>query len=318
MWNFIQNLFAWHASVVIVSFSQMWSSVGVWHTSRMLMHANTLTPVCTPLYLRHRLENAMVSTLNSSEGLFMHWGLYESGKSVAVRHAAQRLQDDHCRTVILRKGYDIPCLFAEDAKCDLSACLGLPSSDFAQFLSKPTTLIIDHFDIFVWYPAKKSKALMHSLLGLVNQARSTPNFNMLLVFNSWEAAKEFRDRTDAKLVAHPGYGRWTVDELLALRNITPLGADCTLSNAADHDEIFNLSVIGGSPSLLHFGLKGNEPLRATQARSQIYQHEWTQGIAALTGGTLTGPGRFPDKDGNFHWDAGRSAKASAECGPRPV
>jgi hypothetical protein len=286
--------------------------MGVWHTSLALMRANKLAPVHTPHYLRHRLENTMVSNLSSSKGLFIYWGLYESGKTVAVRHAAQRLQDDHCRTVIFRKGYDIRGLYANDDNCDLYARLGLPSSDFARLITKPTTLIIDHFDMFVWYPAKKREALMQSLLGMVNQARHTPNFNMLLVFNSWEAAKEFRDRTDAKLVAHPGCGRWTVDELLALRNITPVGEDCTLSNAADHDEIFNLSVIGGSPGLLHYGLKGEEHLRGTQARSQIYKHEWTQGILALTGGTPTGPGRFPDKDGNFAWDNGRRAEAAPQ------
>jgi hypothetical protein len=118
--------------------------------------------------------------------------LYESGKSVAVRHAAQRLQDDHCRTVIFRKGCDLGCLF--DANCGLYTRLGLPWSELALLVSKPTTLIIDHFDTFVWYPAKKNKPLMRSLLGMVAQARHTPNFNMLLVFKSWESAREFKDR----------------------------------------------------------------------------------------------------------------------------
>jgi S-ribosylhomocysteine lyase LuxS involved in autoinducer biosynthesis len=111
---------------------------------------NKLTPTCTPHYLRHRLENAIVSTLSSSPGLFIHCqlGVYESGKTTD-RHIAQRLQDDQYSTVIFRKGYhDIPGL--SDPDCDLYTCLSLPSSSCAQFISKPTTLIIDHFDTFVW------------------------------------------------------------------------------------------------------------------------------------------------------------------------
>jgi hypothetical protein len=294
MWNMIENFIR---------------SLAVWHSSMTLMNANKLTPVSTPHYLRHRLENAMVSTLNSSDGLFIHWGLYGSGKSVAVRHAAQRLQDDHGRTVIFRWGYDLRGLF--DPNCDLYTRLGLPSSELALFDSKPTTLIIDHFDTFVWYPAKKNELLMRSLLGMVAQARHTPNFNMLLVFNSWESVREFKDRCGPsypRLVADPGLGRWTKDELTALRDITPIRSSTTDDK---YDEILNLSIIGGSPSMLHDALNKFETLKATRARSFIYEYEWTQGILALTGCTPTGPGRFPDKDGNFHWDAGRIV--DSEC-----
>jgi hypothetical protein len=278
-------------------FESLLRSFIIWHASIQLIAKNKLTPRPTPCYIRHRLENAMVSTLSNSAGIFIHWGVYETGKTTATRHAAQRLQDDHNRTVIFRKGYDIGCLF--DPDCDLFARLDFPSSSLAQCISNPTTLIIDHFDSFVWPAAKKNETLMHSLLDMISQARDIPSFNMLLVFNSWESAKEFMDRTDAKLIVHPGCGRWTVDELSALKEITPLKGTRT---PEDYDEILLLSTTGGSPSLLNFGLNDKEPLKVTKTRSQIYQNEWTQGTSALTGGTPLGPGRFPDKEGIFHWD----------------
>jgi hypothetical protein len=269
----------------------------VWHNSMQLMATNKLTPKFTRNYLRHRSENAMVATLNTSQGIFIHWGVYETGKSTSARHAAQRLQDDHDRTVIFRKGYDLPGLFEPDS--NIYTHLGLPSDCLAQLLVKPTTLIIDHFDSFVWSAAKKNKPLMRSLLGMMAQARETPRFNVLLIFNSWECAKDFKDTTDAKLVAHPHCGRWTEDELTVLRDITHIKHTHTPEN---RDEILRLAITGGSPGLLHFGLNDFEPLKVSRARARIYENEWTQGTLALTGGTPLGPGRFPDKEGKFHWD----------------
>ena len=278
-------------------FENLSQSLIAWHASLQLIANNKLTPRSTACYLRHRLENAMVDTLNASQGIFIHWGVYETGKSTAARHAAQRLQDDHDRTVILRKGYDLVGLFQPD--CDLYACLGLPSNSFAQFLARPTTLIIDHFDTFVWSVAKKNRPFMRSLMGMIAQARDNPNFNMLLIFNSWESAKDFKDAANAKLVAHPDTGRWTEDELAALRDITHIKHTHAPENC---DEILRLSITGGSPGLLHFGLNDFEPLKVSRARARIYENEWTQGTLALTGGIPTGPGRFPDKEGIFHWE----------------
>ena len=278
-------------------FENLSQSLIAWHASLQLIANNKLTPRSTTCYLRHRLENAMVDKLNTSQGIFIHWGVYETGKSTAARHAAQRLQDDHGRTVIFRKGYDLTGLYQPE--CDLYACLGLPSNSFAQFLARPTTLIIDHFDSFVWSAAKKNKPLMRSLLGMMAQARETPHFNVLLIFNSWECAKDFKDTTNAKLVAHPDCGRWTEDELTVLRDITHIKHTHTPENC---DEILRLAITGGSPGLLHFGLNDFEPLKVSRARARIYENEWTQGTLALTGGTPLGPGRFPDKEGKFHWD----------------
>jgi hypothetical protein len=84
-----------------------------------------------------------------------------------------------------------------------------------------------------------------------------------------------------------------------LRDITHIKHTHTPEN---RDEILRLAITGGSPGLLHFGLNDFEPLKVSRARARIYENEWTQGTLALTGGTPLGPGRFPDKEGKFHWD----------------
>jgi hypothetical protein len=60
-----------------------------------------------------------------------------------------------------------------------------------------------------------------------------------------------------------------------------------------------------------------EPLKITEIRAQIYENEWTQGILALTGGTPLGPGRFPDREGRFHWEkpAPLGPGFQQPCGP---
>lgn len=274
----------------------MLKKLSLWYTSLHLISTNRLKPPSTPSnYVRHRLENSMVSTLSSCSGLFIHWGVYESGKTIATRHAAQRLQDNCGRTVIWRNGYELWGLL--NAGCDLFAHLDLPCNPLSQVLCQPTTLIIDDFDTFVWPALKKDETLMTSFLALSAEACSAQDFNILLVFKSWVSAKEFKRLANAKLVAHPDWGRWMVDELNALKEITP-----TTRAPGDADQILSYAIAGSSPGLLKFNLTDAEPLKVAQVRSQIYQREWTNGILALTGGDPLGPGRFPDGDGRFHWD----------------
>ena len=288
---------------------RMCRSVMMWLATKHLRRDNRLLPPSsTPRYVRHRLEDAVVSGLGNSNGVFVHWGVYGSGKSVAVRHAAQRLQDEHGHTVLFRRGYDIWNLL--DPVCDLYVGLDLPPRSLLEQLSAPTTLIIDHFDTFVWPALLRREALMVAFRELIACARANPRFNVLLVFQSWEVAKEVKELTDAKLVVHPGCGRWTPDELTALK-------DAIGRESAGCDDAFRLAVASGSPSVLISRLMHLEPFKITEIRAEIYENEWTQGILALTGGTPLGPGRFPDKEGRFHWErpAPLGPGFQQPCGP---
>jgi hypothetical protein len=272
---------------------RMGRSVMIWLATKYLQRDSRLLPPSTSRYVRHRLEDAVVSGLGNSNGVFVHWGVYGSGKSVAVRHAAQRLQDEHGHIVLFRKGYDIWNLL--DPMCDLYAGLRLPPGSLLEQLSTPTTLIVDHFDTFVWPALVRREVLMRGFRDLLACARANPRFNVLLVFHSWEVAQEVKALVDAKLVVHPGCGRWTSDELIVLKDA--IGRD-----PAGCDEALRLAVASGSPSVLISRLMHLEPFKITEIRAEIYENEWTQGILALTGGTPLGPGRFPDREGRFHWE----------------
>ena len=54
----------------------------------------------------HPLEQSLFDTLNSSKsGVFVHWGVYGSGKTTAVRQAAWRLQEEAGRQVIIMQSF---------------------------------------------------------------------------------------------------------------------------------------------------------------------------------------------------------------------
>ena len=260
-------------------------------------------------YIPHRSEQLIVDSLKDSCDLFVHWGVFECGKTIASRNAAQRLQDEHGRLVVFKKGYD---LMRSPAAADLQRRLGLPSlpdkkKPFSFFLrngERPATLIIDHFDNFLWRDIRSEEAC-RAFLDLVWDARSSRKFNLMVVVTSWEQAQEIIGLTGARLIGDtPEGARWTEAELLALYHIAQRKQDPTTAmrrSREEYDEVLNLSIKGGSPGLLMYGLTDMENIRASAKRAALYRNEWTNGILALSGGTPNGKGVFPDRNGTFHW-----------------
>jgi hypothetical protein len=65
---------------------------------------------CERRGLPSRLEDAIVDVLSretrGGARCYVHWGVYESGKSRAASNAAIRLQEEHGKVVMLRHGCD--------------------------------------------------------------------------------------------------------------------------------------------------------------------------------------------------------------------
>ena len=258
-------------------------------------------------YIPHRSEQLIVDSLKDSCDLFVHWGVFECGKTIASRNAAQRLQDEHGRLVVFKKGYD--CIVGRGG--DLYRKLGLPSSSpekpFSSFLrdgERPATLILDHFDDFVWRDIRDSEEACRAFVDLVWDARSSRKFNLMVVVTSWEQAQEIIRLTGARLIGdNPESARWTAAELLALYHTAQRRQDPTAMRRSkkEYDEVLNLAIKGGSPGLLMYGLTDMESIKASGRRAKLYKNEWTNGILALSGGTPNGKGAFPDRNGVFHW-----------------
>ena len=80
-------------------------------------------------------------------------------------------------------------------------------------------------------------------------------------------------------------------------------------------ELMRLSVVSGSAGYLVYEASSHDPFRGFQSdtgrrmarRAELLAAEWRNGVRAMGGGEEEGGdgcavGRFPDRDGVFHWD----------------
>ena len=228
----------------------------------------------------HPVENTMMDALKRS-GLYVHWGVYMSGKSRAALNAKSRLQAEN-HMVIHFNGFD----FAgnKDALVWLRRRLGVPEGVQDLSIKGPACVIIDHFEWCMY--RQDHNDLLYAL-------RET-GVGVLLLVSSWERAMELCG-AGCELLGNAGCGRWKAEELEALR--MTLGHDQT-------EENMSLSVLSGTPMYLTLNHHDKDTQRAAvrEARRAVIQDtEWRKGILALEQGVIMGVGTFPDRDGYFHW-----------------
>jgi hypothetical protein len=73
---------------------------------------------------------------------------------------------------------------------------------------------------------------------------------------------------------------------------------------ANNPELRECARLAGSPRILVF--ESHDENKPSMHRARLIDAEWHNGIRALNGEDMAGvTWRFPDKDGVFHWDAGR-------------
>ena len=125
---------------------------------------------------------------------------------------------------------------------------------------------------------------------------------VLILVNSWERAVELRN-SGCQLLGEPGFGRWTEDELNELLKTFP--EEIHAKDSATRQSLMGVGAHSGSPGIFSAGYheRGEKSKRANMRRAELMHMEWQNGMRALQGqdmGDLTG--RFPDKNGVFHWD----------------
>ena len=233
--------------------------------------------------------------LRASSGVFVHWGAYESGKSTAVRHAMQELQLH--RSVRLFHGYDIA--HNENVGEWLRQRLGvLPTakSITAAFPRLPGTLIIDHYDTLCRRPDT-----LDALRELARDSRTSQQFNVLIIVASYERARELlrEHAIAAQLLGAPDCGRWTRANLEALYDAQPPAVHARWSDDAARQELLDSATLAGTPAYLILAA-ANDPW-AHPRRAQALDYEWRNGVLALSPDAAFEPGRFPDRDGVFHF-----------------
>jgi hypothetical protein len=173
----------------------------------------------------------------------------------------------------------------------LRICIGIPEDraedKLCMFLpgDNRTVMILDHPDYLIKRHGEKA---------LVDDLREL-EIPVLIMVNSWERAVELK-KAGCDLLGEPGFARWTEDELNDLfKTFSPeVQAKSSGMGAA---------VMSGAPGILVYECHYGKPDKHNMLRARIMRDEWVNGMRALQGqdmGEITG--RFPDKQGVFHWD----------------
>ena len=132
----------------------------------------------------------------------------------------------------------------------------------------------------------------------------------LILVTSWELAIELKEGMGCRLLGEPGFGRWTPAELDSLW-AQPRTRSSKPGVVVDEETLALIKECGelsGSPGILMHELMEaelGECNRSMRRRARLMNAEWENGTRALNGEDMQGGvGRFPDKDGRFHWDEG--------------
>jgi hypothetical protein len=123
---------------------------------------------------------------------------------------------------------------------------------------------------------------------------------VLILVDSWERAVELR-KAGCELLGEPGFARWTEGELNDL--FKTFSGEVQAKCSATRLELIGSAVMSGSPGILDAECRSGGMVKPNMLRARLMHDEWVNGMRALQGqdmGEVTG--RFPDKDGTFHWD----------------
>jgi len=230
----------------------------------------------------HPMETLMMNALRKP-GLYVHWGVYMSGKSRAALNAGLRLQQQEGHLVILLHGFDFPD-YKDDMRSWLWHSIRLPRNakhPISKYLQhQAACIIIDHAEWCIRIPQKRDDLL---------QALRETGLGVLLIVSSWEHAVELRD-AGCKLLGPADCGRWQAEHLEELQQ--KLGK-------APNKEAMRLSILSGTP--LYMIYEDEHDGKRDARRALLQDAEWCKGVLALEQGVVLEPGTFPDKTGIFHW-----------------
>ena len=258
------------------------------------------------LAFHHPLVETLVNELNGSVGVFVHWGVYESGKSTAVREAAWRLQENAMNQVIKLQSFDFHV--NQPIQQELRRLIGVPAdmSDkpISEFFIQPdTTLVIDHADQLMRDKDRRGDEMLEMVRGLIKESEATQKFNVLLVVTSWERAKELVD-AGCKLVPGDAPARWTREQIETL--FATASEQVREKVGERKDKFLRLTTLSGTPGFLTYEAF-NEKYDSRHAA--MHDIEWCKGIKALYNTQQETPewwpdtpaeGRFPDRNGIYH------------------
>ncbi len=295
-----------HAATIIM-LEKIFMAIRSALVAHQIIARHSLENTSPPLPYIHPTQRIMVERLNKEQsGVFVHWGAYGSGKTTAALHAGLQLQAER-RTVVHLQGYD--WTVTRDLHTWLKQRIGVPDDalSLSEFFSRPTTIIIDHFDLLMWRKRKGTENNdddddnFATVRALVEESERTKKFNALLVTTSWELAAQLKEN-GCKLLFGPAW-RWSRDELTELFTALPESVKSVYSDQ-QREEMIRVSALSGTPDFMDIIRAGSASSpRLDERRAALLDREWRMGSQALADeGAAECSGRFPDKNGIYHWE----------------
>lgn len=295
-------------------FGNLWNSIRIAYMAQMISNKHFMeSPHFLSNSYQHPDVQTLFATLNppTSTGIHVLWGVYESGKTTAARQAGWRLQQEAGRTVIYLRGYDF--FFKDSLRKWFNIGIGLSGTEedpVYTFFNRPTTIIIDDFDILM--TDKRVGDTLEFMREVAEESAGGHSFNVLLILTSWERALQLKKQGYCIV---PSFGKWTEEQLTKLLATLPEPArDCWTQRGDLRTETLRIATISGTAGDLRAGLSGE---RLSKRRASILDLEWQKGTRALRlhhhacgdadDDSLEDlsdalEGRFPDRNGIFHWE----------------
>lgn len=237
--------------------------------------------------------------------IFVHWGVYESGKTWAARNVGFKLQEEEETRVMFLRGYDHNFQL-KSVREWLRLSIGGDEEESTSLKTgdSPTVVIIDHFD-----PVLDHYGLADTVHALRRELRDRDKdkqrvVKVLLLVTSWELALELRDDGKCKLVSQDAAcGRWNYDHLVGAWKTLPLYTRLQWTDE-EHTNLLSFVVETGAVGdlVFHVEEKSRFSDKNLAKRGAVLNNEWSMGIRALDGHAEPGDvGVFPDRHGRYRY-----------------
>lgn len=228
--------------------------------------------------------------------IFVHWGVYESGKTWAARNVGFRLQEEDETRVMFLRGYD-HMFQLKSVREWLRLSMG---DEPIKQGNSPTVVIIDHFDQVLDHYGLADT--VHALRRELRDKYKQRVVKVLLLVTSWELALELRDDGKCKLVSSDAAcGRWNYAQLGGAWETLPLKTRLQWTDE-ERATLLRLCVETGAVGdlMFHVTQKSSFNEQRLVRRGSLLNNEWSMGIRALDGHAEPGEvGVFPNRHGRF-------------------
>jgi hypothetical protein len=232
----------------------------------------------------HPVVNSLSKAVDYPDcGVFVFWGMYQSGKTEALKELQRKLSAQKRQTIALDGAKfrgNLDHWFCKSLTCmECGDCLILDEllapplpSPFNGFTVASTTIIIDHFDAII--QTEDIQKVKNFVVGYAQQSNSGKRFNMLLCVSSVAYALEILSWNGGRkimLAASPDAARWTEASLRPLVN--------KLVVTDSKEAILQCASIAGSPSCVRSMLYSGPNVRLAREWSK----QWDEQCSCLRG-----------------------------------